>query len=148
MLFDVPRGCPGASAPLLNKNGQLTSTSEEKAAVLLDYYCPEEEEPPPDDFTEDLEKEIEEGLISGDDNPLNHEFTEFELADALRPVKGKSMGSDLIHNTMLQKLNADNRKFLLYVLNLMLRHSFVPKDWRVSIVVPILKPNKPAEQVE
>jgi len=145
---DNVRRSSGASAPIRDKNGQLTSTTEEKAAVLLDYYCPEEEEPALDDFTADLETEIEEGLNSSNDNPLNQDFTEFELADALQPVKGKSMGSDLIHNTMLHKLNAENRKVLLYVLNPMFRYSFVPKDWRISIVVPILKPNKPADRAE
>jgi hypothetical protein len=58
------------------------------------------------------------------------------------------MGRDRIHNEMLKNLNQNNRTTLLKLLNISLNTVYLPPDWKNAAVVPILKPNKPANLPE
>jgi hypothetical protein len=59
------------------------------------------------------------------------------------------MGKDRIHNEILKNLNQNNnRTTLLKLLNISLNTGYLPTDWKNAAVVPILKPNKPANLPE
>jgi len=49
---------------------------------------------------------------------------------------------------MLTNLSIQIRRFLLHTFNIMFRTGFIPDNWRVAIVVPILKPEKPKDKAE
>jgi hypothetical protein len=58
------------------------------------------------------------------------------------------MGRDRIHKKMLKNLNNNNRITLLKLLNISLNTGYLPPDWKNAAVIPILKPNKPANLPE
>jgi len=57
----------------------------------------------------------------------------------------KSPGHDLIMNYIVKNLTRKAIIFLSHLYNAILRLSFFPSTWKHSIVVLILKPNKPPE---
>jgi hypothetical protein len=58
------------------------------------------------------------------------------------------MGKDLIHNQMITNLSEENKMHLLHLFNHMLQTHYVPTDWKTTTVIPIQKPDKPAEEPE
>jgi hypothetical protein len=79
-------------------------------------------------------------------NVLNSEFTPFELEKALTKLKSNVTGGDDIHNGMLTNLNQPNKKYLLRLFNVIFLNAFVPEPWKKTIIIPILKPGKPANE--
>lgn len=63
-------------------------------------------------------------------------------------LKSIAMGQDEKRNTMLKNLSCDNKKYLQHLLNNMLQTAYVPQDWKRATVIPIRKPEKPAEDPE
>lgn len=61
-------------------------------------------------------------------------------------LKSQAMGRDLTHNSMLKNLNEDNRKHILHLFNLLLEKAYVPDSWNRAVVIPIRKPDKPANK--
>jgi hypothetical protein len=80
-------------------------------------------------------------------NAINNDFTAVELDQAMKKLKSKAIGLDLIHNDMLKNLSANNRTHLLYLFNSLYANEFVPTTWKSAIVIPLLKPDKPADTV-
>ncbi|KAI9565067.1 putative R-directed D polymerase from mobile element jockey-like [Daphnia sinensis] len=78
-------------------------------------------------------------------NTLNDRITSEELERALPKSKSKAMGPDLIHNEMIRNLSSPNKLHLLHLFNGLLTNAHVPKLWKQSIVIPLLKPGKPRE---
>ncbi|KAG8340598.1 hypothetical protein TRVL_08576 [Trypanosoma vivax] len=74
--------------------------------------------------------------------------TEAELAVALRELSsGTAPGSDEIHCEELKQLGRVSRRCILRLSNYSLRTGGVPAKWRHGIIVPLLKPNKPASSM-
>jgi hypothetical protein len=72
-------------------------------------------------------------------------FTLGQLKGALRKLKtGKSAGGDGIYNEMLKNLPLCTAKTLLSLYNDSWRTGECHVDWRTAIIIPILKPRKPA----
>lgn len=63
-------------------------------------------------------------------------------------MSANAMGRDKIHNLMIKNLTDTNKKHLLHLLNSMLQSSFVPADWKQATIIPIRKPDKPADSPE
>ena len=79
---------------------------------------------------------------------FEEDFSFAELGKALRKLKErKSPGPDKVHNEMLLHLSHFGKKTLLNLLNLSWRTSKIPKMWKTSIIVPILKKDKPPEEL-
>ena len=74
-------------------------------------------------------------------------FTPSELDKALSKLKkSNATGVDEVHNAMLTNLSPPNKKHLLRLFNLMYLNDFVPDSWKRAIVIPLLKPGKPADK--
>lgn len=53
-----------------------------------------------------------------------------------------------MHNIMLKNLSDPNKLHLLHLFNNMLQTSYVPTDWKKSTIIPLRKPDKPADVPE
>lgn len=60
----------------------------------------------------------------------------------------KSPGLDLITGSVLQQLPKKCLRVLTYIYNAMLKLKYFPFQWKLSQIIMILKPNKPAENVD
>ena len=78
-------------------------------------------------------------------NAINNDFTPVELDQAMKKLKSRAIGLDLIHNNMLKNLSVNNRAHLLYLLNSLYANEFVPEAWKLTIVISLLKAGKPAD---
>ncbi|KAH8616380.1 putative Reverse transcriptase (RNA dependent DNA polymerase) [Trypanosoma vivax] len=75
-------------------------------------------------------------------------ITEAELDVALRELSsGTAPGDDEIHCEELKRLGRVPRRCVLCLFNYSLRTEQVPAKWRQWIIVPLLKPNKPANSM-
>ncbi|KAH8610637.1 putative Reverse transcriptase (RNA dependent DNA polymerase) [Trypanosoma vivax] len=75
-------------------------------------------------------------------------ITEAELDVALRELSsGTAPGEDEIHCEELKQLGRVSRRCILRLFNYSLRTGQVPAKWRQGIIVPLLKPNKPANSM-
>jgi hypothetical protein len=72
-------------------------------------------------------------------------FTLGQVKGVLKKLKtGKITGGDGIYNEMLKQLPTCTVKTLLTLFNDSWRMGECPVDWRTAIIIPILKPRKPA----
>ncbi|KZR99972.1 putative Pol protein, partial [Daphnia magna] len=78
-------------------------------------------------------------------NILNDPITPEEIVRCLPKSKSNAVGTDLVHNLMIKNLTAKNQIYLKHLFNTLLKSAFVPPQWKQSIVIPLLKPGKPAE---
>ena len=75
------------------------------------------------------------------------EITMEELLEAIGFIKNnKSPGINLIFGEMIKHLGENAKKFLLNIFNTSWRSGRLPKIWKTSIIVPILKPKKSATE--
>ncbi|CCD15172.1 unnamed protein product [Trypanosoma congolense IL3000] len=75
-------------------------------------------------------------------------ITEAELDVALRELSsGTASGDDEIHCEELKGLGMVAKKCVLRLFNCSLRTGQVPGKWKHGIIVPLLKPNKPASSM-
>ncbi|KAH8616284.1 putative Reverse transcriptase (RNA dependent DNA polymerase) [Trypanosoma vivax] len=75
-------------------------------------------------------------------------ITEAELDVALRELSsGTAPGADEIHCEELKQLGRASRRCILRLFNYSLRTGQVPAKLRQGIIVPVLKPNKPANSM-
>jgi hypothetical protein len=130
--------------PLENPNGANTQSIQEIASVFLDLFGSSTDYPD-DDTT--LDRYISSSINLRHTNAINNDFTPVELDQAMKKLKSKAILLDLIHNDMLKNLSANNRTHLLYLFNSLYANEFVPTTWKSAIVIPLLKPDKPADKV-
>ncbi|KAH8612757.1 putative Reverse transcriptase (RNA dependent DNA polymerase) [Trypanosoma vivax] len=75
-------------------------------------------------------------------------ITEAELDAALRELSsGTAPGDDEIHCEELKRLGRVSRRCVFCLFNYSLRTGQVPTKWRHGIIVPLLKPNEPANSM-
>ena len=82
---------------------------------------------------------------------INHYllFTVAEVRVAINHLRTtKAPGYDLITGEILKKLPEVGLSAVTYIYNSILRTGYFPGQWKVSQIVTILKPGKPAEDVK
>ena len=90
-------------------------------------------------------RQIRREIKSRKEEPAGEKISKVELQDAIRDLNlGKAAGPDEIHAEHLKNLPNNAIECLLGILNLLLEKSNCPAIWKKSFVIPILKPNKPA----
>ena len=71
-----------------------------------------------------------------------------ELNKALKKLRSrKSPGPDQIHNEILTHLGNTGKKVILQFINLTWLKGELPKSWKIATIKPLLKKEKPAEEV-
>ena len=81
---------------------------------------------------------------SDNSEDYNAPFSLKELRSALSLTRATAPGEDTIHYTMLKHLPDKVLRMFLYVFNRVWETSVLPESWKVSTIVPILKPGKEA----
>ena len=76
--------------------------------------------------------------------PYNDEITETEFSEALRLCKDSAPGRDNISYIMIKKMDQSAKRFLLKIFNKIMSDGVFPEVWGESLLIPILKPGKPA----
>ena len=136
---------------LVDNNGLLISNSKDKANLIdfekvhslninLGSACHEME----------VNNLVSTFLNSPAPNLEDYEKTTYsEIKRAIKKLKNKkSSASDKIPNTALKHLPAIGIELLANLTNGILRLSYFPKDWKCAHIIPIVKPNKPANDVK
>jgi hypothetical protein len=127
------------------ETNQIVTLPKEKARIFSSQYDHQKENIPDDPRVEKL---IKREIRSTEPNALNSLITSSELEHSLRQLQSRSMGRDLIHNQMITNLSEKNKMHLLHLFNNILQTHYVPTDWKTATVIPIQKPDKPAEKPE
>ncbi|CAL4116097.1 unnamed protein product, partial [Meganyctiphanes norvegica] len=77
----------------------------------------------------------------------NSIFTMKELTHAIKNTSNTSPGPDDVHYEMLRNLPHLQQIHLLNFINFIWTSHVFPTQWREAIILPFLKPNKPAQAV-
>uniref|UniRef100_A0A146KQ35 RNA-directed DNA polymerase from mobile element jockey n=1 Tax=Lygus hesperus TaxID=30085 RepID=A0A146KQ35_LYGHE len=126
---------------VLHKTNEIMKRWREYFSELLsgpssNHYA-EDQDQVEDDFStpQALEEATREELPTPDDNP-----TMDELRSALQSMKlGKSAGHDGITPEMLKYMGPVGEEMLMKVFTIAWDTATIPKDWEVSVIVPIFK---------
>ncbi len=77
----------------------------------------------------------------------NINFNYLETKKAIKACKAsKAAGPDNISNLHLKHLGDNCIKYLTKIFNISMNTSIIPDIWKTSIIIPLLKPNKPANE--
>jgi len=77
----------------------------------------------------------------------NITITTAQTEEAIKKSKAsKAIGPDKMSNMHLKHLGPKAVKYLTQIYNLSLSHSVIPDIWKKSVVIPLLKPGKPAQE--
>jgi hypothetical protein len=132
------------SSPLRCIDGTWAKSDYEKASLFSEHLRATFQ-PHPDiidvGFSEYVTDSLEEPL------QLSLAPSPFQLKEVSEAIKhlpnGKTPGHDLISAEILKQLPPVGIKFLLFLFNAVLRITHFPIQWKLSIIVMVLKPNKP-----
>ena len=78
------------------------------------------------------------------DEPYNEPISKTEFLEALRMSKDTAPGKDNVSYTLLKMMDHASSRFLLDIFNKIYMEKVFPEAWRESLLIPILKPGKPA----
>ena len=132
--------------PLRNKDNSWVITDSDKANILAQHlensFSPHDIQPSHTQL-EIVEKYLEAPLpMSMPAKPTSPD----EINTIIKNISvKKSPGHDLITNYIVKNLPRKAIVYLSHLYNAILRLSFFPDSWKHSIVILILKPNKPPE---
>ena len=122
-------------------NNQAILTAEEKAQVMSEHLQMETVS-----GDSEFDHEIEEACKL-EDPILGQPIGNDEFVSVLQTLKNSTPGHDNISNKMLQECHPSYRSELLALLNCSLCSGVVPREWKYGLVVLILKPSKPKEEI-
>lgn len=136
--------------PVLIHNGLTYVSDVEKANLLADAFSGNinttVNDPVPTSVAHAVSRSIEtlESFV-----PINNDpsllTTPKEVMSLVRALKNsKAPGIDMINNRTLKQVSRKTIVALVYIFNSCLQHCYFPSAWKEAVVVPILKPNKPA----
>src|SRR6218665_4196956 len=128
--------------PTRRKQSSLGSIFRASAATVVILMSSRRANPP---LKMSTPEELHGGQLPADDQPFNEPFTSNSLRIALsRCKKITSPGEDTITSEIRAQLPPPNLLALLDMFNRVSVNGVLPVSWKNSIVVPSLKPQKPA----
>lgn len=81
-------------------------------------------------------------LIDESNSIYNKSFTLDELQCGLNSLRSTSPGNDMLHNEMLKRLPLEYKLWMLRIINKSFQSSTILPEWKLAIILPILKPSK------
>ncbi len=81
----------------------------------------------------------------GTSHDYNSPFTLTELAAAIKTSGNTAIGPDQLHYAFFRHLSQDNIGFLLSFYNKIWTSRVYPRQWKTSVVIPILKSGRPRQ---
>ena len=124
---------------LQTQNGTYTSDIVSTMEHMMDYFIPEDSVSSDNAHHKRIIHEIEDPL----DTPDDEEFTKEEILAVIEKFDpGKAPGEDGLNSEILMKIFKQFPTFLTGIYNVCLRKGYFPKQWKHSIIIPIVKPGK------
>jgi hypothetical protein len=128
--------------------GEWAKTDTQKAQVLAEHFTNVFKP-----YNSELSRAEEQELLHTIDAPnrQNNPVKKLKISEVkaminrLRPTKAP--GYDLITGRILKELPDIGIKAITYIYNSILRTGYFPAQWKVSQIIPLPKPGKPAEDV-
>ena len=133
-----------APIPPLKNSADVSSPSTTQIAdMFLDLFGSSTDFPKDNDTLDPIIKSY---ILNRSQNHQNIAFTPSELDKAFTKLKSNATGVEDIYNAILTNLSPDNKKYLLQLFNHLSINDCVPELWKRVIVIPLLKPGKPADK--
>ena len=133
--------------PSLKINDTLITKPEEVAEKLGEHFAgvssPSQYSP---EFQDIRNTPVILDLGSDNLEEYNAPFTLRELHEALSSTESTSPGEDNIIYEMLKHLPEHAKKFLLKIINKIWETGVLPESWKISVIIPVKKPGKDANQ--
>ena len=133
--------------PKLRINDSLITEPSEVADKLGEHFS---EISSPANYSPEFQRirdaQISLNFESGKFEAYNTRFSLREFREALSSTEATAPGEDTILYEMLKHLPDDAKRFLLKIINKVWETGILPKGWKISIIVPVNKPNKDPSQ--
>lgn len=127
---------------IITKDGTVTSTEEQILDAMMASFFPPDNE---DEDNYKQQKARKRATASYDVNTKDEEITIKEVNRCIdRQGNNKAPGHDQIPAELLKTTKETLGPILCDIFNQCLTQGYFPKDWKVATVIPIPKPNKPA----
>ena len=147
----VTQQWPTQSAPneAICRKGRVITTNKGKADLFAKHYASVSNL----NFNKDERHEIREskkriGKLL-EDGEQCQPFTDQELLCALKSMRRKGApGLDDVPPAFLMELGPKGRELLLALFNESFSSAQLPQDWRLAMIIPLLKAGKPASELE
>jgi ribonuclease HI len=127
------------NGPLLVGNNLITNTTE-KANEFANFFGSTfdiDDNCPP--HVRAQQQNSVKAAIEHQDDEYNVIFTELEMRQIISNLKGNSPGIDCIHNNMIKNLPDNYLDLLMGLINVIWTEGTIPKNWKIALIVPILK---------
>ena len=126
---------------------------QEQARLFGEHFstkCSLKDNHEDEDLFSDLENLTHQShdAICEQEDPCDVPFTIEELDLALTELSNSATGSDRIHNQMLKDLPSNGKTLVLTIINEIWEEGKYPSEWKVSKIIPLLKPNKDKQQIK
>ncbi|CAD7004082.1 unnamed protein product [Ceratitis capitata] len=92
--------------------------------------------------------EYDPGFLSNAAREIENPITIFELEQVLLSVKGKTPSHDRISYPIIKNVSIEVKIRILELFNKIFERGVYPQNWRNADIVPILKPNKPQDNIK
>ena len=105
-------------------------------------------QPNPNPTEEESRIHDQQDLLCELDDPCDPPFTMEELNIGLSELTNSATGEDRIHNQMLTDLPESGKNLVLSVVNEIWKDGCYPSQWKVSKIIPLLKPGKDKQEMK
>jgi ribonuclease HI len=130
----------------LNSAGKLITDATDKANELAAKFASAANAGKHISLTT-TKNDIDNACKNTNNEEYNKDITLEELIKSLEKVKTTAPGLDQITYTLIKALSNESMSEFLEIINQSFTTGTISKYWKTGLVVPILKPNKPKEQV-
>ena len=127
----------------IKRNGELVLDPYMKANLFAEYY--QNIAPVPRNSTPNINQTFT--IESDSPEQYNKDITLHELESVIRNVKESSPGVDQITYTLLKHLKPEHISEILDLYNCCFNLGIFPKEWKRGLILPILKPNRPSDEI-
>lgn len=136
--------------PCLTRQGELITEPAQVAEMMAEHYESISSNQRYSEQFKRVKGRMESTVLNFNTNAeleYNAEFTMLEMERALASCKNTAPGEDMISYKMVKHSHITCRKFLLAIINRIWKMKEYPSQWRSSIVLSFLKPQKtPTEE--
>ena len=130
--------------PTLKEGNKIITDSEEVANKLGKHFSDISSSKRSSNFKTKKNFDIAVNLNSGEFESYNIRFSYKEFVNALSLTESSAPGEDTVVYEMIKHLPEYGKIFLLQIFNKIWDTGILPKSWKVSLIIPVKKPNKNA----
>jgi len=124
---------------LEKEDGTYTTDARSTIMHMLEHFAPDDREDSDDELHRKIRKEIQEPIDTADVKP----FTKEEVIANLKKFNSKKApGKDGLTSDILIRAFQAFPLFFTELYNACLKKGCFPKNWKHSVIIPIVKPGK------